>query len=130
MLWRFTAANNDYRVCNTYPKMLVVPGRISDEELALASNFRSGHRLPVMCWGDKGSGATMWRSSQPKAGVSGSCMQDEKLLDAIAQSCEPDSYVHICIMSINKYLYTYLYLCMRIYISICYQSNEYNVGTY
>lgn len=87
MLWRFTNINSDYRMCNTYPKMLVVPGRISDEELSLASNFRSGHRLPVMCWGDKDSGATMWRSSQPKAGVSGSCMQDEKLLDAIAQSC-------------------------------------------
>ena len=29
----------------------------------------------------------MWRSSQPKSGVSGACAADEKLLDLIAQSC-------------------------------------------
>ena len=29
----------------------------------------------------------MWRSSQPKCGVSGACTADEKLLDLIAQSC-------------------------------------------
>ena len=29
----------------------------------------------------------MWRSSQPKSGVSGACVADEKLLDLIAQSC-------------------------------------------
>ena len=86
-IWRITTMNNEYRLCNTYPKVLVVPRKISDDELVLVSHFRSGHRLPVMCWGDKDSGATMWRSSQPKAGVSGSCIQDEKLLDLIAQSC-------------------------------------------
>ena len=32
-------------------------------------------------------GVTMWRSSQPKSGVSGACTADEKLLDLIAQSC-------------------------------------------
>jgi hypothetical protein len=86
-LWRISAVNTDYRLCNTYPKVLVVPRKITDDELVLVSHFRSGHRLPVMCWGDKDNGATMWRSSQPKAGVSGSCVQDEKLLDLIAQSC-------------------------------------------
>ena len=29
----------------------------------------------------------MWRSSQPKCGVSGTCAADERLLDLIAQSC-------------------------------------------
>lgn len=86
-VWRISAVNADYRLCNTYPQLLVVPRKISDDELVLVSHFRSGHRLPVMCWGDRDNGATMWRSSQPKAGVSGSCMQDEKLLDLIAQSC-------------------------------------------
>ena len=33
------------------------------------------------------TGVTMWRSSQPKCGVSGTCTADEKLLDLIAQSC-------------------------------------------
>jgi phosphatidylinositol-3-phosphatase len=86
-LWRISIANNEYRLCNTYPKVIVVPRKISDDDLVGISNFRSGHRLPVMCWGDKDTGATMWRSSQPKAGVSGSCSVDEKMLDLIAQSC-------------------------------------------
>jgi len=86
-MWRASTVNNEYRMCNTYPRVLVVPHKITDDELVLVSNFRSGHRLPVMCWGDRDTGATMWRSSQPKAGVSGSCIQDEKLLELIAQSC-------------------------------------------
>ena len=86
-LWRVSSANSEFKLCNTYPRMIVVPRKFSDEDLFSVSNFRSGHRLPVMCWGDADSGATMWRASQPKAGVSGSCTQDEKLLDLIAQSC-------------------------------------------
>lgn len=84
--WRMSSANFDYKLCDTYPQLLIMPKAISDEELFIISNFRSGHRLPVLCWGDKDTGATMWRSSQPKAGVSGSCMQDEKFLDVVSRS--------------------------------------------
>lgn len=85
-LWRVTAVNAEYKLCNTYPSWLVVPAAISDEELYIIASFRSGHRLPVLCWAHRQNGATMWRSSQPKSGVSGSCMQDEKMLDIIARS--------------------------------------------
>jgi hypothetical protein len=80
-------ANKDFKLCKTYPQYMVMPRGISDEELFLVSNFRSGHRLPTLSWGDKENGATLWRSSQPKAGVSGSCLQDEKFLELLAQSC-------------------------------------------
>ncbi|KAJ1425452.1 protein-tyrosine phosphatase-like protein [Ochromonadaceae sp. CCMP2298] len=83
--WRVTGANASYKLCNTYPQWLVVPSLITDEELHVVSAFRSGHRLPVMCWCNK-QGISMWRSSQPKAGVSGTCTQDERMLDAIARS--------------------------------------------
>lgn len=86
-LWRVTKANSEYKLCNTYSQFLVVPKSISDDELFIISNFRSGHRLPAMCWHNSKNGASMWRSSQPKAGVSGSCMQDEKILDHLAKSC-------------------------------------------
>ena len=85
--WRVSNANANYQLCSTYPQMLVVPAGISDDELHIIAGFRSGHRLPVLCWADKDSGASMWRSAQPKAGVSGSCSQDEKMLDQIARSC-------------------------------------------
>jgi hypothetical protein len=85
--WRVTTANKDFRLCSTYPQILIAPRQITDDELFIVSNFRSGHRLPTLSWGDKETGATMWRSAQPKAGVSGSCLQDEKFLELISQSC-------------------------------------------
>lgn len=85
--WRLSAANSDYKLCDTYPQVLVMPRRMTDDEVIAVAQFRSGRRLPVMCWGDKDTGATMWRSAQPKAGVSGSCAQDEKFLEIISQSC-------------------------------------------
>lgn len=86
-LWRMSTANKDYRLCKTYPQYMVMPRGLSDEELFLVAGFRSGRRLPTMSWGDKDSGASMWRSAQPKAGVSGSCAQDEKFLEMLSQSC-------------------------------------------
>lgn len=86
-MWRISFANRNFRLCNSYPKALVVPARLSDEDLFLVANFRSGHRLPAMTWLSRDNGASIWRSSQPKGGVSGSCLQDEVMLDIIACSC-------------------------------------------
>jgi hypothetical protein len=85
--WRICHANANYRLCNTYPRTLVMPRAMSDDELFAVAAFRSGKRLPVLCWGDRESGATIWRASQPKAGVSGSCPQDERFLEILAMSC-------------------------------------------
>lgn len=83
---RVSNVNATYQLCNTYPQWLVVPAAVSDEELHSVASFRSGRRLPVLCWMDRDSGASMWRSSQPKAGVSGSSSHDEKMIDLIARS--------------------------------------------
>lgn len=85
--WRFSDANRDYTLCDSYPKLLIVPRYLTDKELFVVAGFRSGRRLPMLSWGDSSSGATLWRSSQPKGGVSGSCSQDERFLDYIAHSC-------------------------------------------
>ena len=85
--WRISNANQDFKLCATYPKMLVVPAALSDQELVAVANFRSGQRLPTMSWGCAETGATMWRSSQPKAWISGSSEYDEKFLDFLANSC-------------------------------------------
>ncbi|RYG66886.1 hypothetical protein EON64_08680, partial [archaeon] len=104
--WRVSQTNALFKLCGTYPRVLVTPSVVSDEDLGVVASFRSGGRLPVLCWSSgalrssssvtssstSGSqhsiytAATLWRSSQPKVGKNGSCMQDEKLLDAIARS--------------------------------------------
>ena len=55
-LFRISNVNMNYNLCNTYPHTLVVPSKMSDEEVVQSANFRSGHRLPVLCWGDKETG--------------------------------------------------------------------------
>lgn len=85
--WRISTVNQDFKLCSTYPELLVVPAAVSDPELFAVANFRSGQRLPALSWGCAETGATIWRSSQPKAGVSGSSEHDEKFLDYLAKSC-------------------------------------------
>lgn len=84
--WRVSNANRTFELCKTYPEALVMPGGITDDELFTIAAFRSGQRLPALCWAHPNFVATLWRSSQPKAGVSGACSLDEKMLDYIAQS--------------------------------------------
>ncbi len=39
-----------YRVCSTYPKLLIVPQAVSDEELVQGAKFRMMGRIPVVVW--------------------------------------------------------------------------------
>jgi hypothetical protein len=84
--WRITHCNTRFDLCKTYPKYLVVPKSVSDTELKQVSMFRSGQRLMAMCWRDPRTNVTIWRSSQPKAGISGSNTRDEKFIDLLAKS--------------------------------------------
>ena len=38
------------RLCETYPKLLVVPKAMTDEELKVVSKFRSKGRIPAIVW--------------------------------------------------------------------------------
>lgn len=86
-LWRLSDINRAYSLCDSYPKVLVVPRNMPDHELVQVASFRSGKRLPTLSWGDGQTGATLWRSAQPKSGVSGSSYADEKFLTQISHSC-------------------------------------------
>ena len=85
-LWRLSNENRSFKLCDTYPKLLVVPAGIDDVQLHNVAGFRSGHRFPVLSYFHSNNGASIWRSSQPKAGVSGSNSVDERFLDLIAKS--------------------------------------------
>ncbi len=45
--WRIVNINSNYKFCDTYPKVLVVPTKVSDEDLKEVAEFRSKRRLPV-----------------------------------------------------------------------------------
>jgi myotubularin-related protein 3/4 len=89
--WRVSSINNDFKLCSTYPKLLVVPACISDDKLTSVSSFRSSRRIPVVTWRHS-SGAVIARSSQPEVGWLGwRNNKDEELLKALADACSFDN---------------------------------------
>lgn len=89
--WRITNANADFKLCPSYPELLLVPCCISDETLQNVASFRGSRRLPAVVWRHKQSGAVIARSSQPEVGWLGwRCSKDEQLLKALADACAFD----------------------------------------
>ncbi|XP_047999007.1 myotubularin-related protein 4 isoform X3 [Leguminivora glycinivorella] len=89
--WRVTAANADYKLCSSYPPLLVVPASIGDEDLDSVARFRAMRRVPAVVWRHKGNGAVIARTSQPEVGWFGwRSSEDERLLAAFVTACNTD----------------------------------------
>lgn len=89
--WRISHANEDFKLCPSYPPKLLVPCCISDETLQNVANFRGSRRLPAVVWRHKKSGAVIARCSQPEVGWLGwRNTKDEQLLKALADACAFD----------------------------------------
>ena len=81
--WRISAINSDYGFSPTYPAVLVVPSRISDNVLKYAGTFRSRQRIPALTYYHPVTNATITRSSQPLVGIRFKHnVQDETLVKA------------------------------------------------
>ncbi|KAJ2828366.1 phosphatidylinositol-3-phosphatase ymr1 [Coemansia erecta] len=88
--WRVSEINRGFQLCATYPPVVAVPARISDTTLTYAARYRSKARLPVLSYLHT-NGASMTRSSQPMVGLKQArSVQDEKLVEAILATSEPD----------------------------------------
>ncbi|CAI7995962.1 Myotubularin-related protein 3 [Geodia barretti] len=86
--WRISDCNCEYKLCPTYPKLLVVPSSLTEEEMRSAAKFRAIGRFPTIVWRHTRNGAVIARSSQPLVGVLGwRNPEDEKLLHAVSLSC-------------------------------------------
>ncbi|XP_028338244.1 myotubularin isoform X7 [Physeter macrocephalus] len=85
--WRITFINKCYELCDTYPALLVVPYRASDDDLRRVATFRSRNRIPVLSWIHPENKTVIVRCSQPLVGVSGKRNKDdEKYLDVIRET--------------------------------------------
>ena len=70
-LFRRTTLNENFGLCESYPKFLITSARIKDDELRCASSYRTKNRLPTLAYFYYRNGATIWRSSQVKSGLTG-----------------------------------------------------------
>lgn len=82
-LWRISSVNEDYKVCSSYPSVVIIPRSISDEELKKSAGFRQRGRFPVLCYFHAAKKSCLVRSSQPASGLMQKrCKEDERLLNA------------------------------------------------
>lgn len=79
--WRLSMVNKNFKICSTYPEELIVPKTIEDSMLIKSSEFRTGGRIPVLCYYHTTKQTFLMRSSQPMLGSSNRrCKEDELLL--------------------------------------------------
>ncbi|VDL18852.1 unnamed protein product [Hymenolepis diminuta] len=68
--WRISKVNEGYKLCRTYPEVLVVPVKVSDDILVRCAPHRARGRLPVLSWLHPESRASLTRAAQPLTGPS------------------------------------------------------------
>ncbi|KAL8587614.1 hypothetical protein ACOMHN_045303 [Nucella lapillus] len=81
--WTLTSLNKTYELCDTYPSLMYVPTSASTPVLVGSSKFRSRGRLPVLSYLHRENQAAVTRCSQPLAGFSARCVEDEQMLQAM-----------------------------------------------
>lgn len=82
--WKVTDLNKDYKLCESYPKLSIVPKSISDTVLKHTVKYRSKNRFPALSYYYKKNGCTIVRCSQPLVGIKQNrSIQDENLIQEI-----------------------------------------------
>ncbi|KAF0295721.1 Myotubularin-related protein 3 [Amphibalanus amphitrite] len=86
--WRISTANQEFKLCPSYPRFLLVPLSISDDMLEKVARFRALRRVPAVCWRHGRTGAVLVRSGQPEVGWLGwRSAEDEELIKAVSEAC-------------------------------------------
>ncbi|XP_059379346.1 myotubularin-related protein 3-like isoform X2 [Carassius carassius] len=90
--WRVSEINNKYKLCSSYPQLLLVPAWITDKELENVAAFRSWKRIPAVVYRHQSTGAVIARCGQPEVSWWGwRNADDEHLVQSIARACAVDS---------------------------------------
>ncbi|OWF52869.1 myotubularin-related protein 8-like isoform X2 [Mizuhopecten yessoensis] len=94
-LWVLTSMNRDYELCDTYPRDLYVPATATTPILVGSSKFRSRGRLPALSYLHRDNQAAICRCSQPLAGFSARCVEDEQMLHAILRANPSSKFLYV-----------------------------------
>uniref|UniRef100_A0A0M3HP20 Myotubularin phosphatase domain-containing protein n=1 Tax=Ascaris lumbricoides TaxID=6252 RepID=A0A0M3HP20_ASCLU len=85
--WRISAVNKGFRVCSSYPEMVIVPKGIGDDYLRISATFRDGGRFPVLSYYHQETKSSIVRCGQPLIGPANRrCKEDETILNALLSS--------------------------------------------
>ncbi|KAL7046375.1 hypothetical protein ACKWTF_002556 [Chironomus riparius] len=89
--WQLCKMNKGYELCDTYPNQFYVPNSVDKAILLGSSRFRSKGRLPALTYLHPNK-ASICRCSQPLAGFSARCVEDEQLFVKIRKN-NPNSNI-------------------------------------
>ena len=77
--------NSKFEFCTSYPKKIVVPISMTDDDIKKCGTYRTKERIPALTYRYKKNGKCIWRSSQTKSGIKGKTNKDVILLTKIAE---------------------------------------------
>ncbi|ESO12515.1 hypothetical protein HELRODRAFT_62273 [Helobdella robusta] len=88
--WRICHANENYEICETYPRLHIVPSSISDDMVRDMAKYRSNSRFPSVVWRFYiQTGLVMVRCSQPNVGLLWwRNSSDEAFIRSVGESCQ------------------------------------------
>lgn len=92
--WTLCSLNQNYELCDTYPRQIYVPSEASTAMLMGSSRFRSKGRLPALTYLHTNK-ASICRCSQPLSGFSARCLEDEQMLEAIRNTNPNSDYMYV-----------------------------------
>ncbi|XP_028412790.1 myotubularin-related protein 8-like [Dendronephthya gigantea] len=84
--WQASDLNEEFKLCDTYPRILFLPASASKETAIGSAMFRSRNRLPTLSYYHKTTKAAICRSSQPLSGLNARSLDDEQMVNAILKS--------------------------------------------
>ncbi|KAI3410155.1 hypothetical protein GPALN_006513 [Globodera pallida] len=93
--WTVSDFNENFVHCDTYPEQLWIPKGATTQILIASCRFRSRARLPVLTYFHKNNGAALCRSSQPLAGFSARCLEDENLMEFIMAANPSSTHLYL-----------------------------------
>ncbi|XP_023349401.1 myotubularin-related protein 6 [Eurytemora carolleeae] len=93
--WTPCSLNNEYRLCPTYPRLLMVPSSASTLIVQGSAKFRSKGRLPVLTYYHAQTSAALLRCAQPLSGIKGRSSEDEQFINCILESNTASKFLYI-----------------------------------
>ncbi|XP_039205331.1 myotubularin-related protein 7 isoform X2 [Crotalus tigris] len=93
--WQISDVNRGYWVCDSYPTDIYVPKSATAHIIVGSSKFRSRRRFPALSYYYKQNNASICRSSQPLAGFSARCLEDEQMLQSIRKANPGSDFIYV-----------------------------------
>ena len=134
-LFRKTNLNENYSLCESYPKFLITCGETTDSDYKGSSEFRTKNRLPALAYFHSATKGTIWRSAQTKSGLTGNRNRfDEDLLLNIAKiSDSKKEYIYDCrpyLSAMAKVERNHHLECGEEVAELCFKSHNADVGKF